>query len=80
MKCERYKKHLIDGHYYSIRQLTIKLGINHHRIKARIIEGATTFEELKSSKKNTKINVNYLNSMYVDKHGHWRLLAKALGC
>lgn len=80
MKRERYKKHLIDGKYYSVRQLTIKLGISHHRVKAKLLEGASTLEGLKVKVFVKKENPNYEKSMYADKKGHWRLLSKALGC
>jgi len=81
MKKSRYKQHLIEGEYYSIRQLTLKLGINHHRIKAKIEQGATTFKDLKMKvKKQKPKSVNYNNSMYADKYGYWKLLAKALRC
>ena len=79
MKKPRYKKHLINGNYYSVKQLTIKLGISYPRINAKILEGATTFQELKAPIKMKK-SVNYHRSMYADRHGHWKLLAKALKC
>lgn len=78
----KHKKHLIDGNYYTVRQLTIKLGINHHRIKAKLLEGASTLEGLKAKvvKESTKMSPNYRYSMYADEHGYWKLLARALKC
>lgn len=75
----KYKRHLIEGNYYTVRQLAIKLGISHYRVKAKILEGASTLEGIKS-KIFLKEAPNYRHSMYVDRHGHWRLLAKALKC
>ncbi len=80
VKRERYKKHLIDGTYYSVRQLSLKLRINHHRVKAKLNEGVSTLEGLKIKVFVGKEPPNYKNSMYADKHGYWKLLSKALGC
>lgn len=80
MKKPRFKKHLIDGNYYSVRALTIKLGLNHHRIKAKIFnDGATTMAELREPPLKLT-EVSFQRSMFFDKNGHWKLLAKALGC
>jgi hypothetical protein len=75
----RHKKHLIDGKYYSVRQLSLKLRISQHRVKAQLIEGASTLENLKV-KVFLKKPPNFEHSMYADKNGHWKLLSKALGC
>ena len=83
MKKERYKTHLIDGNYYTVRQLTLKLGLTYHRIRAKIFDDkATTMEELKEpvmSRKKSK-SVNFQRSMFKDEHGHWKMLARALKC
>jgi hypothetical protein len=78
-KIARYKKYLIDGKYYTIRQLSLKLKLSHHRVKAKLIEGASTLQGLKV-KVFERGSPNYEHSMYADKNGHWKLLAKALGC
>jgi len=80
MKKPRYKQHLIEGEWYTIRQLVLKTGISHGKIKTKIFnENATTFQELRAKSKNIK-SINFHRSMYADKHGHWKLLSKALGC
>jgi len=79
MKRQRYKKHLIDGKYYTIRQLSIKLKRSNYVIKDKILEGATTLSALKAPI-FAKQSSNFYRSMYADKHGHWRLLARVLKC